>query len=496
MASFFRASIVIALSILSIFYTLGSLGYSPLLQNKLKLGLDLQGGVHLLLEVDLDSYIKDQNSLLLSSVKKSLRDKRLYYKNAHISDNKISITIPSEESYAKVRKALHSPEITINNNGNKVYIYYTEEKINDMKEKVLEQSLEIIRMRIDEDGTKEPSLQKQGEKYILLQVPGLSAPGQLKEIIGTTAKLGFYKVMQQGERGARVISSQDGYGAIAVENKASISGDMLVDAQATIHEGNPVVSFEFNNIGTKLFASLSQAQVYKPIAIVLDDKLLSAPVVNQPILGGKGIISGSFTIEKANELALLLRAGALPAPLKIIEERTVGPSLGKDSIESGKKAGVIAMIAVMIFMVMSYATFGIIANISMLITLTYICASLSLLQATLTLPGIAGIILTIGMAVDANVLIYENIREELKGPVSVAFAVKQGFKNAFGTIADSNITTLAAVILLYIFGIGTIRGFAITLGIGIVASMFSSILISRMLINAYIKIVKPRKLLL
>ncbi|MDA9163639.1 protein translocase subunit SecD, partial [Rickettsiaceae bacterium] len=348
-------------------------------------------------------------------------------------------------------------------------------------------------------------IQRQGVKNILLQVPGEENPSELKRVLGKTAKLTFH-MLDEGanlERaraghaplGSRVVKSEsDDNAVMVIKKKIIVSGDQLNNAQAQFQDAMPVVHFSFNSIGAKKFAEATSNNRGNRLAIVLDGKVLSAPVINDPILGGDGIISGSFSVESATELALMLRAGALPAPLKVVEERTIGPNLGADSIQSGKLAALAGFAFVVVFMLISYGVLGIFANITLVVALLYILALLSMLQATLTLPGIAGIILTIGMAVDANVLIYERIREELEKGCSNLYAVKIGFESAFATITDSNVTTLIAAFLLYTFGVGAIKGFAVTLTIGIIASMYTALVVTKLMIDIWLKYAKPKNM--
>lgn len=478
--------------------------------NKVNLGLDLRGGVHLLLDVDFDSYLNEVMENLTDHLRKYLREDKIGYKNLTTKNHIIQFELRNIEDFKALKNILNKidREINVENNNSIITISYNDSKLAELKSRVIAQSIEIIRMRVDSTGTKEPNIQRQGNSHILLQVPGEENPGQLKNILGKTAKLTFHLVdemanTQQAIAGSLPIGSilvqgetedKKTYYAV-VKKKIIVSGDQLTNAQASFSQNSqPVVAFSFNNIGSKLFAEITKNNSGKRLAIILDNKLLSAPVINEPILGGSGIISGSFTVQSANELALLLRAGSLPAPLKIIEERTIGPNLGADSIESGKKAGIIGFIAVVIFMVWSYGLLGIFAIIALSLALIYILALLSLFQATLTLPGIAGIILTIGMAVDSNVLIYERIKEEIKKGASNLYAIKIGFQSAFATILDSNVTTLIVAFLLYIFGVGAVRGFAVTLTIGIISSMFSAVIITKLLVDLWVSYFKPKKL--
>ena len=478
--------------------------------SKVNLGLDLRGGSHLLLDVDFDSYLTDLMENFGDSLRKNLRDDKIGYKNLASVKNSLEFEIRDEADFPKVKKIISKIDsnIAVNLNDGIVQCHYNESSLGDLRSKLIDQSIEIIRMRIDSSGTKEPIIQRQGDKHILLQVPGEEDPSKLKNVLGKTAKLTFHLVDENANLDEAVkgrlpagtfLAKGDNEGRgeyyAVVKKKAIVSGDQLTNAQATFNQNSQaVVSFTFNNLGGKLFGEATKNNSGKRLAIVLDNKLLSAPMINEPILGGSGIITGNFTVESANELALLLRAGALPAPLNIIEERSIGPNLGADSIESGKKAGLIGFIAVIIFMCLTYGILGVFATVALGMALLYILALLTLLQATLTLPGIAGIILTMGMAVDANVLIYERIKEELGKGASNMFAIRQGFETAFATIVDSNVTTLVAAFLLYIFGVGAIKGFAVTLSIGIISSMFAAIIITKLQVDIWMKYFKPKSL--
>ena len=472
--------------------------------NSLNLGLDLRGGSHLLLHVGFEQYVEDQLSMSVDSIRKELRANKVGYKGLSSRRDNISLSLRKAEDYKKLYKAVKKLDSSfiIEQQEKLIKISYSEEKKDDMQAKLIDQSIEIIRMRVDETGTKEPIIQKQGSENILLQVPGLDDPSHLKNLLGRTAKMTFHLVdnivINESRPSAPVGSMliRDEYGnLLSVKKRALLSGDMLNDSNATFNErSQPAVAFSFNTMGGKIFADLTKANSGKRFAIILDGKLLSAPVINEPILGGSGIITGNFTVESANDLSLLLRAGALPAPLKVVEERTVGPNLGADSIESGKLAGFVGFMGVVIFMIWTYGVWGIFANIALLLSMLYLTAMLSAFQATLTLPGIAGIILTIGMAVDANVLIYERIREELQRGASNLYAIRNGFDSAFATITDSNVTTLIAASLLYSFGVGAIKGFAVTLTIGIISSMFAAIVITKLFIDLWMIIVKPTKI--
>jgi protein-export membrane protein SecD len=377
------------------------------------------------------------------------------------------------------------------------------------RRQAVEQSIEIIRRRIDETGTKEPTIQREGQDRILVQLPGVDNPEHVKALLGRTAKLTFQLVdqsvtVEDARRGRlppgdEILPAVDegrgrggGAGAYVVRKRVMVGGDTLTDAQATFQNNEPVVSFKFDSVGGKKFGDATRENVGKPFAIVLDNKVISAPVIREPILGGSGIISGSFTVQSASDLALLLRAGALPAPISILEERTVGAELGADSIHAGAIASIVGVVLVVIFMVLFYGLFGVFADVALLFNLCLMLGALSLLGATLTLPGIAGIALTMGMAVDANVLIYERIKEELRGGRSMLSSLEAGFTRAFGTILDSHVTTLVAGILLYWLGSGPVKGFAVTLSIGVLTSLFSAILVTRLQIVTWLRRLKPK----
>lgn len=467
------------------------------------LGLDLKGGSQLLLEVDFEAYFKEQLDNLLSDIRTSLRTNKISYIKLRVSDNTITFQLlratDSEQAESVIRK--FDSTLKLSFTGKLGAISYSEKTMAEIKNKLIDQSIEIVRRRVDELSLREISLQKQGNSRILLQVPGLQDPEELKKMINTTAKLTFHLVDDTAKEGTRAgigriwLPQERAAGKLLIHKRSIVTGDMLVYANATYNqESQPVVSFRFNTQGAKKIGDVTTKNTGKLFAIVLDGKIISAPVIREPILGGSGQISGNFTVASADNLAKLLRAGALPAPLKVIEERTVGPSLGADSIEAGKKASALGVILVMIFMVLAYGIFGVFSNIALIINLVLILASLSIFQATLTLPGIAGIVLTIGMAVDANVLIFERIREEAKHGKSLMASINNGFAQAFKTILDSNITTLIAAILLFYFGSGSVKGFAVTLSIGILSSMFSAIMLSRALIFLWVRASKAKTL--
>lgn len=485
-----------------------------LLGKTMSLGLDLQGGVHLLLEMDFDAYQAEQMENVRGNLRTALREANVGFFNFTAGPKQVTFTLRREtlgnRSIASLLKEA-ADGLEYEEDGDRILVHYSEDAIRAMRLRVLEQSIEIVNRRVNALGTTEPSITRQGDNRILVQVPGLDNPEQLKQIIGKTAKMTFHLVNANVSQealfsgkvplGTRLLPGDEasareegGLRSYAVYNTVELSGENLTNASVTYDQGQPVVAFSFDTVGARKFAEITKANVDKPFAVVLDGKVITAPVIRSPILDGNGIITGNFTPESANNLAILLRAGALPAPMHIAEERTVGPSLGADSIEAGKKASVIGVILVIVFMLLAYGLLGVFAAIAVLFNMAIVVGALSLLQATLTLPGIAGIVLTLGMAVDANVLIFERMREEsLKGRTVFA-AVDQGFRNAFGTIVDSNLTTLIAAAVLFAFGTGTIKGFAVTLSIGIVSSMFTAILLTRYMMVIWLKRVRPKKL--
>src|ERR671919_742073 len=485
--------------------------------DQINLVLDLQGGSHLLLEVDLGAVVEERLNSLVDEVRGTLRSERIGYRGLGVRGGAVTFTLTDPATTEQALAALEeldpggiSPELSFQDaGGGRIEIALSEDTAQELRDSAVRQSLEIVRRRIDEVGTREPTIQRQGEDRILVQVPGEKNPDAIKRLLGQTAKLTFHLVdletsVEQAlsgnlPPGSELLPSDenDGNGAAAqyvVRKRVEVSGESLVDAQPTYYQNQPVVSFRFDSVGARKFGNVTRDHVNELLAIVLDGRVISAPRVDEPILGGSGIIRGNFTVQSANELAILLRAGALPAPLDIIEERTVGPDLGADSIEAGKWAGVIGLALVVVLMALYYGLFGLFADLALLINLVLIMAILSVLQATLTLPGIAGIVLTIGMAVDANVLIFERIREEARLGKSPISAVDSGYREAMRTIIDANLTTLIAAILLYAFGSGPVRGFAVTLGIGIITSMFTAITFTRLLMATWLRRTRPAML--
>ena len=439
---------------------------------------------------------------------------RIGYTNLSVSGTNLQFSLIEENSKENIKELILNIDNSLVVNDEEyssINISFSEEKITEIRDYAILQSIEIIRRRVDEVGTNEPIIQRQGDDRILVQLPGLDDPERIKRLLGKTARMNFRMVNETASideaMSGRVPPGSDllfeldprtGEKTIPyiIYKRIGVSGDQLVDANPSMDQYNqPVVSLRFDSTGSRKFGDLTSKNVGKRFAIVLDGEVISAPVIREAITGGSGQISGNFTFETASDLAVLLRAGALPAPLTILEERSVGPSLGKDSINAGMYAALIAIILVIIYMLVIYGgRFGVTANISLIINILLILALLGVLDATLTLPGLAGIALTIGMAVDANVLIFERIREESRSGRSNIGAIDNGFKEAFRTIVDANITTLIAAVILFQFGSGPVKGFAVTLALGVLTTMFSSLLLSRGIITIWYNKYKPNSL--
>ncbi|MBL8584304.1 MAG: protein translocase subunit SecDF [Rhizobiaceae bacterium] len=487
------------------------------------LGLDLQGGSHILLAIDRQDLIDDRQVEARDHIRTLLRDARVGYTGLSGTGRTVQVRIRDASDIDKAKTALEAltqpvssglfgagsvTEMTMDEPEPGLLRYtMTDEGIDYRVGTALAQSIEVVGRRVNELGTTEPIIQRQGTDRILVQVPGLQDPQRLKEILGQTAKLTFQMVDQsvpiqeaiegRAPAGSTVMYSADDPPApYLIENRVIVSGESLVDAQATFDQrtGEPVVSFRFDNQGAQRFGQATQQNVGRLFAIILDNQVISAPQIREPILGGTGQISGSFTSESANDLAVLLRAGALPADLTIIEERTVGPSLGADSIAAGEFAAGVATILVLLFMVMAYGTIGVIANLALLANVVLIVAILSVLGATLTMPGIAGIVLTMGMAVDSNVIIYERVREERRMGRSLVQSLDSGFARALSTVVDANLTTFIAAVILFFLGSGPIRGFAVTLAIGIITTVFTAYTLTRWMIAIWLKHYRPTDL--
>jgi len=509
-----KTMLVIVVISLGIIFSLPSILYKEnsnhwFYENKINLGLDLQGGSYLLLEVQIEVLIQEELNNISDSIRIISREFKTNITNIVSEENKIQLRFANNDKLKEIRKKFmndyRNVSVTLNNNTMKIVINEAFKK--SIQESAIKQSLEIVRKRIDESGTKEPLIQRSGKRRILLQLPGIKDPERIKELLGTTAKLTFHMVDDEDTISLKANRAPYGKLIVAdfynqeirylVEKKSRVGGENLIDAKASFNpQDGHAVSFRFDTTGAQKFGKATSENVGKRFAVILDGVVITAPVINSPITGGSGIITGNFTSQEAADLSVLLRAGALPAPLSIIEERSVGPGLGADSIASGKIAAIIGMICVCIFMILIYGVFGLLANFSLLANLFIIVSLLGTIGATLTLPGIAGIVLTIGMAVDANVLVFERIKEEINKKTRALEAVKNGFDKALSTILDANITTLIAALLLFVFGSGPIKGFSITLSLGVLASMFTTIMFTNFLIYFWFNFSKRKQIYL
>lgn len=482
------------------------------------LGLDLRGGAHLLAEVRVEDVYATRMQAMWPEVRDALRPLRDTVGTIRLQpgpDDQLRVRIGEPAGMAQALESVRElavPIQTLSGLGgtdivaipetdDTILVELSEDEKRASDERTMQQSLEIVRRRIDEVGTREPTIQRQGNDRILIQVPGIGSAAELKRIIGTTAQLAFHPVVSSTSDenanagvGNELLPSMDEPGRFYVVERAFVvSGEQLVDAQPSFDQnGNPAVNFRFNTTGARAFGDYTAENIGNPFAIVLDDEVVSAPTIQSHIAGGSGIITGRFSVEETTNLAVLLRAGALPAELTFLEERTIGPELGQDSIDAGKIATTVAFAAVLVFMILSYGRFGVYANVALIINIGLIFGLLSLIGATLTLPGIAGIVLTVGMAVDANVLIFERIREELKTAKGPARAIELGYEKALSAILDANITTFITAVILFVMGSGPVRGFAITLGLGIMTSVFTAIFVTRLLIVMWFERKRPK----
>ena len=462
------------------------------------LGLDLQGGSQLLLQVDLDQVVADQLNSVQEAARMALREKGVRYTGLTVSDGALTVKIVKSEQLSKAKDLLRKIDkgnLDVTENGDVLSVRYTDVALTRIKTAAVDQSIEIVRRRIDQLGTREPSIMRQGSDRIQVQLPGVEDPNEVKKLLGKTAKMSFHFVdettsLADARRGkispeSKVVPGDENASAAyyVIERKPIVGGEHLTD-----------VAFRFNSFGAKRFGAATRENVGRRLAIVLDGKVITAPEVKSAITGGSGIITGSFTVQSASDLALMLRSGALPAPLEVVEERIVGPGLGTDSIDAGKKSCVIGLVLVLAFVVATYGTFGLFADIALVLNLLLLCGAMSALGATLTLPGIAGIALTLGMAVDANVLIYERMREEQSYGKSVLNTVEAGFENASSAIFDSNLTSLFAGLILIWLGNGPVRGFGVTTCLGLVTSVFTAVYVTKVLILAWVKFTKPAKI--
>ncbi len=478
-------------------------GWMP--KTVVSLGLDLQGGSHLLYEVDTKALQTERLQSVVEDLRAQLRTAKIGYTDLGLQGQVVTVKLLDPTTIEAARPILQKVagqlSLSIGSDG-VATIQFSDAGAEQLKIQAVDQSIEVIRKRVDETGTKEPVIIRQGDDRIVVQLPGVKDPQRLKDLIGKTAKMTFRLVDEAAVLSGQVpptselvpSSDAEGGGKLPLQKRVMVSGENLTNAQQTFESGQPVVSFSFDTIGGKRFGDATAQNVGKRFAIVLDNKIISAPVIRGAIMGGSGIISGRFTAQSAQDLAVLLRAGALPAPLTVLEERTVGADLGADSIAAGKLACVLAVVLIVIAMVILYGLFGIFANIALVLNAILLIAILSLFGATLTFPGIAGLVLTLGMAVDANVLILERVREEMRNGRSPVTAMETGYREAQGTIFDANITHLIATAFLFEFGSGPIKGFAVTLIIGIVTSIFTSIWVTRLMTSIWLRRARPKAL--
>jgi protein-export membrane protein SecD len=489
------------------------------------LGLDLQGGSYLLLQVDFDLVTKDKAEAMMGDIRAGLRKAHVPLTDLSAKGDTVSVRVTDPSRLADARKVLQdvNPAVTssvmsvggkqydLTEPGNGVFsLHMTDAYKTTTRQQVMDQSIEVVRRRIDALGTREPTIEKSGDDRILVQVPGLQDPAQLKAILGKTAKMTFQLVDEQANPNATVAPIGDDIlpqmnenknaqlPPIVVQRRVMVSGDRLTDASPGFDQqtGQPIVNFRFDSVGARQFADVTKEHVGHRFAIVLDKQVLTAPNILNAILGGSGYITGSFTTQTANNLAILLRAGALPTPLSIIEERTVGAELGADSIKLGRYSAIAGLILVALFMVLRYGLFGLFADIALTLNIVLLLAVLTLFGATLTLPGIAGIVLTMGMAVDANVLIFERIREEQRNGRTMLASIDTGFRRAMATIIDANMTHLIASLILFELGSGPVKGFAVALGVGIITSFFTSVMVTRLIVIGWLNAARPRTLVI
>ncbi len=512
-------TLIIFLSIFSLSNLIDSKN-NLILSKKINLGLDLQGGSYLLLEVDSQPIIDRNLQEKLLQLRKYFKKNKVKYKNLKLNDKKINFYLPEKDaknfesffldkentinayynvyrSYEMDYSILQSENIS--SNERLISLFYTKYGLIEIKNSTLDQSLEIVRRRIDEVGTNEPTIIKRGNDRILIELPGLNDPNRIKRLLGKTANLSFRLVSEiEDDFGSELLFYEDSDQQLKISKRILLSGDNLITAKPSFDNrtNETTVNFSLDRVGAKKFARATTNNVGKRLAIILDNKIMSAPSIKEPIVGGNGVITGNFTFQSATDLALLLRSGALPAPLSIIEERTVGPDLGEDSIKAGAISLIIGFVLVIAYMLLRYKFLGIIADLALIINLVLLVGVLTIFGATLTLPGIAGIILTVGMAVDANVLIFERIREEMQIEKSNIHAFDTGYQKAQSAILDANITTLISAIILFFLGSGPVKGFAVTLGTGILTTLFCAYFFARHLSSIYVMKNKDKKILL
>ena len=485
------------------------------------LGLDLRGGAHLLAEVHTGDVYKARMDSLWPELRRALADQRDVVgavRRVPGPEDELHIEIENPDQMAKaveIARTMASPVVTLTGAGQSDLVIGASGKVMTVKlsdaeksaadDRTIQQSLEIVRRRVDEVGTREPTIQRQGADRILIQVPGIGSAAELKELIGTTAKLTFNPVVgRTTDANARpgvgnvLLPSQDEQGVYyIIENTPVVTGEELTNAQPAFDQNSqPSVNFTFNPSGARKFGAYTAANIGQPFAIILDNEVISAPVIRDAITTGSGQISGSMDVAGSTQLAVLLRAGALPAKLTFLEERTIGPELGQDSIDAGKLGSIVAIVAVVAYIVASYGLFGVFASVAVIVNVILLLAVMSAIGATLTLPGIAGIVLTVGTAVDANVIIYERIREELRKGKRVANSIDTGFQEAMSAIIDANVTTFIAGLVMFFIGSGPVKGFAVTLTIGLVTSVFTAIYLTRLIIVMWYEWRKPKQLVL
>jgi protein-export membrane protein SecD len=496
-------------------------GFLP--RNTVSLGLDLQGGSYLLLEVDLPQVQKDKAETLIGDIRAALSKAHIAYNDLGAAGDTVHVRITDTARYDEARTLIQAQNPTMTSavltagaraydlseqQGGALSLQMTDAYKTQTRQQVMAQSVEVVRRRIDEMGTREPTIEQQGDDRILVQVPGLQDPAQLKAIIGKTAKMTFQLVDETADPNATTApigseilpmmtqNKNEAPRKIVVQRRVSVSGDRLTDAGSGFDQqtGQPVVTFRFDSVGARQFGNVTKDHVGHSFAIVLDKQVIEAANIQEPILGGSGQITGVGSTQTANNLAILLRAGALPAPLNIIEERTVGAELGADSVKAGRYSALAGLFLVALFMVLRYGMFGLFADVALVLNMVLLLAVLTLFGATLTLPGIAGIVLTMGMAVDANVLIYERIREEQRGGRGILASIDTGFRRAMATIIDANMTHVIAALILFELGSGPVRGFAVTLLVGIISSFFTAVMVTRLIVVTWLNTARPRVL--
>jgi protein-export membrane protein SecD len=490
------------------------------------LGLDLQGGSYLLLEVQLDEVQKDKVESLLGDIRRALRKAHIAFKDISAKAGSVSVTIVGHDRFSDARSILDNLNPLANGGvlsvgarqyeisepgDDRLVMRMSDSYLKQAQQDIVNQSIEVVRKRIDELGTREPTIERQGDDRIVVQVPGLSDPSRLIKILQTTAKMTFQLVdetadIEQAKKGIVPIGSElvsrytaqemQQRGPVVVQKRVLVAGDRLTDARQDFdtQSGQPDVSFKFDSVGAKEFGDVTKDNVGHRFAIVLDKKVITDPTIQNVILGGSGQITGNFTVQAASDLAILLRAGALPAPLKPIDQRTVGAELGADSVKAGGYSTMAGLLLVVLFMVGRYGLFGVFADVALTFNVILLIATLTMLGATLTLPGIAGIVLTMGMAVDANVLIFERIREEQRNGRGMIASIDAGFRRAMATIIDANATHLIAALILFELGSGPVRGFAVTLGLGIITSFFTAVMVTRLMVVLWLAIRRPKTL--